>query len=109
MMVGEKQLCDLIDALEAHMLRRWVEAGLVRARAHEPLEFDEADVARVRLICDLHYDMALDEETLPLVVSLMDQLYSLRGSARAVSPALSHEPDEVRERIARRALDMLAS
>jgi len=109
-MISEKQLCDLIDALEADVLRQWVEAGLVRAHGREPpLQFDDADVARVHLICELHYKLAVDDETLPLVVSLMDQLYSLRRSARAISTAIAEEAEDVRSRITRRAFDRLRS
>lgn len=100
-MIGEKELCAMIARLEAHMLRHWVDAGLLRnAGRGDPLQFEEADVARVRLICELHYDMAVEEETLPLVLSLMDQIYDLRRSARAVAAAIGDEPEEVRTRIA---------
>jgi chaperone modulatory protein CbpM len=100
-MIGEKELCAIIGRLEAHMLQHWVDAGLLRhAGRGEPLQFEEADVARVRLICELHYDLAVEAETLPLVLSLMDQIYDLRRSARAVAAAIADEPDEIRSRIA---------
>jgi chaperone modulatory protein CbpM len=103
-MIGERELFALFDRLEAHMLRHWVDAGLIRgARGSEPLQFEDADVARVRLICELHYDLAVEEETLPLVLSLMDQVYDLRRSARAVAAALAEENEEIRARIAARA------
>jgi chaperone modulatory protein CbpM len=108
-MISDKQLCELIGALEAHMLHQWVEAGLVRAHGREPLQFDDDDVARVHLICELHYELAVDDEALPMVVSLMDQLYSLRRSARALSAAIAEEPDDIRARITQRALDSLRS
>jgi chaperone modulatory protein CbpM len=99
-MIGEKDLCAMFAELEADTLRDWVEAGLVRsARQGEALGFDDADVARVRLICELHYDLAVDRETLPLVVSLIDQIYDLRRSVRAMASALEGEPEEVRLRI----------
>ena len=98
----------MISRLEAHMLRHWVDAGLLRnAGAGEPLQFEDADVARVRLICELHYELAVEEETLPLVLSLMDQIYDLRRSARAVAAAISDEPEEVRLRIAATAVGRL--
>jgi chaperone modulatory protein CbpM len=108
-MISEKQLYDLIGALEAHMLRQWVDAGLVRVQGREPLQFDDDDVARVRLICELHYELAVEEEALPVIVSLMDQLYTMRRSARAMSSAIAEEPAEIRARIMRRALASLRS
>lgn len=99
-MIGEKDLCAMFARLEADMLREWIDAGLVQgARQGSAISFDEADVARIRLICELHYDLAVEEETLPLVLSLMDQLYDLRRSARALASAIEEEPDEVRVRI----------
>lgn len=100
-MITEHELCAMIDRLEAHILRQWVDAGLVHGVGDEVLlRFEDADVARVRLICELHYDLAVEEETLPLVLSLMDQLYDLRRSSRAIAAALAEEPEEVRSRIA---------
>lgn len=99
-MIGEKELCAMFVRLEAEMLREWVDAGLVRAaRQGNDIGFDEADVARVRLICELHYDLAVEEETLPVVLSLMDQIYDLRRSARAIASAIEEESEEVRLRI----------
>jgi chaperone modulatory protein CbpM len=107
-MIGEKDLCAMIGRLEAHMLRHWVDAGLLRSVGHgEPLQFEASDVARVRLICELHYDMDVEGETLPLVLSLMDQIYDLRRSARAVAAAIGDEPDDVRSRIAAAAMRRL--
>lgn len=107
-MISERQLCALIDRLEAQMLRQWVEAGLVRAAGPaEAMHFDETDVVRVRLICELHYELAVEEETLPLVVSLMDQIYDLRRSSRAVAAAIADEPEEVQMRIAAAAAKWL--
>jgi chaperone modulatory protein CbpM len=49
----------------------------------------------------LRDDLALDEEALPLILSLMDQLYGLRRELRALAQAVDREPDEVRARIRR--------
>lgn len=90
-----------IDRVE---LTHWVELGWVvperpadEARA-EPA-FSEIDIARVRLICDLRHDLAVEEETMPLVLSLLDQLYALRRQMRALSGALQRQPDDVRRAI----------
>jgi chaperone modulatory protein CbpM len=59
-------------------------------------EFLEIDVARVRLIHDLHRTMEINEETMPLVLSLLDQVYALRGTLRDMLRALGDQPDGVR-------------
>ena len=59
-------------------------------------EFHEIDVARVRLIHDLRRDMEVGEETMPLVLSLLDQVYELRGTLRDLLRALEAQPEVVR-------------
>lgn len=100
-MIGERELFAMIGRLEAEALREWVELGLVQGAPGEAArEFDEADVARVRLICELRYELDVEEESLPVVLSLMDQIYDLRRSVKALAAAIGDEPDEVRARIA---------
>jgi chaperone modulatory protein CbpM len=66
----------------------------------EPV-FSDLDVARVCLICDLRRDLAVEEETMPLVLSLLDQLYTMRRQMKALHGALQQQPDDVREAILR--------
>jgi chaperone modulatory protein CbpM len=61
--------------------------------------FEEIDVARVRLIHDLRHAMAVQDEVIPLVLSLLDQIYSLRGQMRSVARAVETQPEAVREAI----------
>lgn len=72
-------VCARFHGLAPEELRGWVSAGYVRADAAEQaLVFQEIDVARVGLILDLRETLALDEEALALVLSLLDQIYALR-------------------------------
>jgi chaperone modulatory protein CbpM len=102
-MIGEAELCAMFKVLDTDTLREWLAAGLVRGAGAGPVRFDEADVARVRLICELRYDLDVEETSLPLVLSLVDQLYDLRRSMRAIAVAVSEQPGEVRVQISARA------
>jgi len=78
----------------------WVERGWVHPRPSDTdWEFQDIDVARVRLIRDLRRDMAVQEETMPLVLSLLDQVYALRGQMRAVARAVQAQDEAVRAAI----------
>ncbi len=78
-------------------LHTWVQRGWVRPEGDEPdWVFQEIDVARVRLIHDFRHAMAVSEETMPLVLSLLDQMYTLRGQMRAVARAVEGQPEAVR-------------
>lgn len=100
-MIGEAELVRMIERLEADALRRWVDQGWIRpAQEGDSLRFDEADVARVRLICELHYELAIEEDSLSVVLSLMDQVYQLRRRLRTLVAAVETQPEAVRARIA---------
>jgi chaperone modulatory protein CbpM len=51
--------------------------------------FRRIDVARAQLIWELRSDMQVNEEALPIVLSLLDQLYDLRRQLRAISEAFA--------------------
>lgn len=81
-------------------LQGWVRRGWVRPEGVEPnWVFQEIDVARVRLIHDFRHTMEVSEETIPLVLSLLDQVYTLRGQMRAFARAVEGQPETVRAAI----------
>ncbi len=81
-------------------LQGWVERGWVRPEGQPPdWVFGDIDVARVRLIRDFRGAMGVAEETMPLVLSLLDQVYALRGQMRAVARAVEGQPEAVRAAI----------
>ena len=83
-------LCARFTALNPDDLRRWIAEGHVRTdRAADNLVFTEIDVERVRLILELRDLMQVNEEAMPIVLSLLDQIYELRRRMRA----LGIEPD----------------
>ena len=83
-------LCARFTSLNPDDLRRWIAEGHVRTdRAADDLVFTEIDVERVRLILELRDLMQVNEEALPIVLSLLDQMYELRRRMRA----LGVEPD----------------
>ena len=100
-MIGEKELVEMIGRLEADALQRWIDLGWILPRHDgDSVRFDEADVARVRLICELHYELRIEEDSMSVVLSLMDQLYQVRRSLRTLLSAVEAQPEGVRVRIA---------
>jgi chaperone modulatory protein CbpM len=87
------------DLPEAELVA-WTERGWVRpVEAPSGLEFDEIDIARVRLIHDLRSAMQIEDETIPVVLSLLDQVHDLRAELRAVLRAVEAQPEAVRRAI----------
>ncbi len=81
-------------------LLAWVERGWIHPQeaGTDPV-FDEIDVARVQLIHDLRSVMLIEDETIPMILSLLDQVYDLRAGLRAVLRAVDAQPAPVREAI----------
>ncbi len=89
-----------VDGLDRATLERWIGAALVRPDG-EPgaWRFRTIDVARVRLILDLRRTMSVEETTLPLVLSLLDQLYDARRAMRRVGAALAQADEQTLVRL----------
>ena len=100
-MIGEQELIELIGRVEADALRRWVDLGWILPQHDgDDLRFDDTDVARVRLIYELHYELRIEEDSMSVVLSLMDQLYQARRSLHTLLSAFEAQPEDVRARIA---------
>ena len=93
-MIGFDAVVLRIDGLDAADLTRWIDNDWVRPQG--PLgdwRFQEIDVARARLICELRDDLRIDEDTMPVVLLLLDQLYRLRRQMHELGSALERRPD----------------
>jgi chaperone modulatory protein CbpM len=96
MSIGE--LIEAIAPLQRADLDVWVRDSLVAPeREGEVLRFSEMECARVRLICTLRYELEVEEDTLPLVLSLLDQLYEARGKLKALTAAVATQPRGVQD------------
>jgi chaperone modulatory protein CbpM len=90
----------LIGDLNTVELTGWVDRGWVQPdAAGDVWEFHEIDIARVRLIRDLRRGMDVSEDAIPLVLSLLDQVYELRGQLRRMIDAVGSQPGEVQAAI----------
>jgi chaperone modulatory protein CbpM len=87
----------LFSGLSEVELITWVERGwVIPDDAGSSLEFHEIDVARVRLIHDLRHGMDIGEDAVPLVLSLLDQVYELRSRLKSVLHAVEAQPGDVK-------------
>ena len=101
-----EEVISLVPELSRDDLERWIRAALVEAieEAGRP-GFSETQYARVRLICSLRYDMDVEEETLPVVLDLIDQLHATRDRLHRLSQAVLAQDDEVRSAVLRFVTD----
>ena len=81
-------------------LTAWIDRGWVHPEqaATGPV-FAAIDIARVRLIHDLRTMMLIEDETIPVVLSLLDQVHDTRARLRSVLRAVEAQPEPVRRAI----------
>ncbi len=91
-----------LPGLQLPRVENWIANGWVRPEgAPGHYAFREIDVARVRLIQELHDDLDVNEDALPVVLSLLDQLYDARRRLQDLCDALGATvPEETRRRLA---------
>lgn len=105
-----KSLEDVLAELrvERSELQTWIEASWVRPDPDEGgPRFGPVDVARLRLIQELRHDLAIDAEAIPVVLSLVDEMYTLRRRLGALARALSEASPEVRTTVRARCRMLL--
>jgi chaperone modulatory protein CbpM len=100
MMITEADIVARFEGLQIQALRQWITVGWLKPKPSESgFLFDEIDVARTHLLCDLRFEMDLGDEELTLVLSLLDQLHGTRAMLRAMAAGINDQPMEVREAI----------
>ncbi len=71
-------------SLRVQQVEVWINEGLLRAEPG-PV-FTEMDVERVALMLELRDELEVGEVALPVVLSLLDQLYALRRELAGLRP-----------------------
>jgi chaperone modulatory protein CbpM len=103
MSLTEREVIEHLEQVSVRRLRTWVRRGWVRPEQRgRGYAFREVDVARIRLVCELRDELNIGEEAMPVVLSLLDQVYGLRRELRHLARAVDEQPPEVRDAIARR-------
>lgn len=71
--------------LDAGAVEGWIAAGWLRPGGDAASrEFSDIDLARARLIVVLRGDLGLNDEAIPVVLDLIDQVHGLRRLVRAL-------------------------
>lgn len=100
MRMTEEQVLIRVTSVTAERLRGWVARGWVApARSSTGEEYSDIDVARIDLIRQLRDDMSVDPDAVSIVLSMMDQVYTLRRELRCLMMALETQPPPIKDDI----------
>lgn len=95
-----EEAISIMPELNREDLERWIGDALIEAQQDaDNTLLTETQFARVRLICTLRYDMDVDEEILPIVLDLLDQLHSTRQRLHSLSQAVLTQNEGVKSSI----------
>ena len=62
--------------IDGPSLEAWLEAGWLAPPGGDA--FSDVDLARARLICDLQRGLGVNDEAVPIILHLLDQVHGLR-------------------------------
>src|SRR4029077_17146701 len=79
LMLTERDIVARVQHVTVTRLRVWVRAGWIRPAAKAEHGFSEADMARAALIRDLEDKLGFDEDQVPVLLNLIDQIHGLRA------------------------------
>lgn len=100
MKLGEREVVARVRRLNLRELRLWVREGWIRpAQGEEGPLFDDLDIARIRLVCDLRKEISLGPDAVPVVLSLLDQVHGLRRQLRGLADAVDRQPEDIRRAV----------
>jgi chaperone modulatory protein CbpM len=99
-MMAIDELVAAISTLRRSDLEHWIRDELVAPQQDTgALVFSDMECARVRLICTLTYELEIDADTLPVVLSLVDQLYDTRQRLLSLTRAVAAQDKTTQEAI----------
>lgn len=84
----------------ASELHAWIEQHWVLPVEEDgDFLFDETDVARAKLIAELRNDLGVNEDAIPVVLRLLDQVYSLRRALAELNEAIRELPESAQDQL----------
>ena len=101
-MISFEDLLHRYKGLDRRELVHWVEdRWVLPERRDRTWIFHEVDVARVELILEIRNEFAIEDDTLSLVLGLLDQVYDLRRQLGRLCDALAVQPPEIQAAVKR--------
>jgi chaperone modulatory protein CbpM len=77
-------VCEELE-LEEELVLSWVQCQLIQPIDIEGPYFDEEDLGRIRLIADMKRTFNTSDETLEVILHLVDQVHALRAELKKIS------------------------
>ncbi len=95
---------NMIPDLTRDELLEFVEAGWIKPEegaisGGEQFVFLRIDIARAQFIADLRHTMQVNDEAVPVILSLVEQVHSLRSDLDTLAKSIQTQGPDVRSKI----------
>jgi chaperone modulatory protein CbpM len=95
-----EEIVEQMESLQRSDLDIWIHEELITPQEDSgAMVFSEMECARIRLICTLRYELEVEAETLPVIMSLVDQLYQTRQQLLKLTAAVAAQDKSVQAAI----------
>lgn len=86
--------------VDAVVIEEWIELQWLKpVRKEQVIYFEEIDIARIHLIDELRHRMMIEYDAIPVVLSLLDQLYTARAKLGKLVGAIEQQPQDIQTNI----------
>lgn len=97
--MNDLEFCERLE-IETTVLKIWIERRwLVPPQSSAGLAFEDAELARARLIQDLVGPMGVNDDGVDVAMQLLDQVHGLRGRLNRLADAVRRQDAGVQRRI----------
>lgn len=102
MVFTEDDVISKVDGLGPESLYLCIEEGWIKPiQEKDKVYFAEIDIVRLQLIINLQVDLEINRESVPVILSLLDQIHGLRHKLRSLADAVGAQPDDVQRAVLR--------
>jgi chaperone modulatory protein CbpM len=81
-----QEVCQDMD-LEEEIILHFIQEEWVIPFDEKEMIFDDEDLARIHLIHELQEDLGVNDEAIPIILNLLDQLNLLRSHIKKLKPS----------------------
>lgn len=83
----QKRIEEICEECETspHTIHHFVSEEWIIPSDQEEMLFDEEDLARIMLILELQEEMGVNDEAVPIILNLIDQLHHIRSTIKKIN------------------------
>lgn len=99
-MYAKVDLVELCSSLTQRRLEQWIDHGWITPHTQTAEKaFTDLDRTRADLIGYLLDELEIQEDAMPVILSLLDQVYTLRSELRGLVTAVASQPPAIQYEI----------